>query len=245
MDMNIKSIIPNTITLLNMLAGILSIYIAMTGDLVLAAYLIFIAAILDFMDGFSARMLNAYSDLGKQLDSLADLVSFGLAPGFILFSMINISHGQPGNTSSSMTIIPFIAFLIPLFSALRLAKFNIDETQQTSFLGMPTPAVAILIASFPLIKSFLFHDRGLYYMIITNTYFLLAIAIVMSLLMVIPLPMFAFKFKNYGWADNKVKYVFLLISIIGIIIFKSIAIPVIIALYFLLSLVFYLADIQD
>lgn len=243
--MKITSIIPNTITLLNMLAGILSIYIGMTGDLVLAAYLIFIAAILDFMDGFSARMLNAYSDLGKQLDSLADLVSFGLAPGFILFNMINISHGQPGNTSSSMTIIPFIAFMVPLFSALRLAKFNIDENQQTSFLGMPTPAVAILIASFPLIKSELFHDRGLYYMIITNTYFLLAMAIIMSLLMVIPLPMFAFKFKNYGWANNKVKYVFLIISLIGIIIFKSIAIPVIIALYFLLSLVFYLADIQD
>lgn len=243
--MKITGIIPNTITLLNMLAGILSIYIGMTGDLVLAAYLIFIAAILDFMDGFSARMLNAYSDLGKQLDSLADLVSFGLAPGFILFNMINISHGQPGNTSSSMTIIPFIAFMVPLFSALRLAKFNIDENQQTSFLGMPTPAVAILIASFPLIKSELFHDRGLYYMIITNTYFLLAMAIIMSLLMVIPLPMFAFKFKNYGWANNKVKYVFLIISLIGIIIFKSIAIPVIIALYFLLSLVFYLADIQD
>lgn len=240
-----KSIIPNTITLLNMLAGILSIYIGMTGDLVLAAYLIFIAAILDFMDGFSARMLNAYSELGKQLDSLADLVSFGLAPGFILFGMINISHGQPGNTATGMTIIPFFAFMIPLFSALRLAKFNIDENQQTSFIGMPTPAVAILIASFPLIKDFLFHDRGLYYMIITNTYFLLAMAIIMSLLMVIPLPMFAFKFKNYGWKDNKVKYVFLLISLIGIIIFKAIAIPVIIALYFLLSLVFYLADIQD
>jgi CDP-diacylglycerol--serine O-phosphatidyltransferase len=243
--MNIKNHIPNMLTLTNMLAGILSIYMAMNGDLVTASYLIFIAAVFDFLDGFTARLLNAYSDLGAQLDSLADLVSFGLAPGFILFNMINISHGQPGNTASGMTFIPFLAFIIPLFAALRLAKFNIDDKQQTSFLGIPTPAVAILIASYPLIKSYLYHDRGLYYMIITNTYFLTVTAFAMSFLMIVPLPMFAFKFKNYGWKDNKVKYVFLALSILLIIIFKSVAIPVIIAIYLLLSLVFYLADIQS
>ncbi|PLX09955.1 MAG: CDP-diacylglycerol--serine O-phosphatidyltransferase [Marinilabiliales bacterium] len=243
--MNGKSIVPNTITLLNMLCGILSIYFGMSGDLITAAYLIFFAAILDFLDGFTARMLNAYSDLGAQLDSLADLISFGLAPGFILFNMINISHGQPGNTGNTATLIPFIGFIIPLFAALRLAKFNIDENQESSFLGMPTPAVAILIGSFPLIKQYLFNDRGLYYMIITNTYFLAGIAVIMALLMVIPLPMFAFKFKNYKWKDNKIKYVFLILSLIAILIFKSAGIPLIISMYFLLSLVFYLTDIQS
>ncbi len=243
--MNIKDHIPNTLTLTNMLAGILSIYMAMKGDLVTASYLIFIAAVFDFLDGFAARLLNAYSEIGAQLDSLADLVSFGLAPGFILFNMINISHGQPGNTASSTTFMPFLGFIIPLFAALRLAKFNIDDKQQNSFLGIPTPAVAILIASYPLIKSYLYHDRGLYYMIVTNTYFLTATAFAMSFLMVVPLPMFAFKFKNYGWRDNKVKYVFLAFSLILILIFKSVAIPVIIAFYLLLSLVFYLTDIQS
>jgi len=239
-----KKHIPNMLTLVNLLAGILSIYIGMLGDLKVAAYLIFIAAILDFMDGFAARMLNAYSDIGKQLDSLADLVSFGVAPGFILLNMISISHGQPGTTGTSGTILPFIAFMIPLFAALRLAKFNIDENQENSFLGLPTPAVAILVASLPLIKSYLYQDRGLFYMIITNTYFLTGIAVITSLLMVIPLPMFAFKFKSYGWAENKVKYSFLLLSLVLIIWLQFVAIPLIIALYLLLSLVFYLADIQ-
>lgn len=239
-----KKHIPNMLTLANLLVGILSIYIGMQGDLKVAAYLIFIAAILDFSDGFAARMLNAYSDIGKQLDSLADLVSFGVAPGFILVNMISISHGQPSITSTGSTILPFIGFMIPLFAALRLAKFNIDENQENSFLGMPTPAVAILVASLPLIKNFLYHDRGLFYMVITNTYFLTGIAVITSLLMVIPLPMFAFKFKSYGWAENKVKYSFLLLSLILLIWLQFMAIPLIIALYFLLSLVFYLTDIQ-
>lgn len=239
-----KKHIPNMLTLANLLAGILSIYIGMQGDLKVAAYLIFIAAILDFLDGFTARMLNAFSDLGKQLDSLADMVSFGVAPGFILFSMISMSHGQPGNTGENGTILPFIGFMVPLFGALRLAKFNIDENQENTFIGMPIPAVAILIASFPLIKDYLYHERGLLYMVITNTYFLTGMAVIVSLLMVIPLPMFAFKFKSYKWSENKIKFSFLLVSLILLIWLQFLAIPIIIALYFLLSLVFYLIDIQ-
>ncbi len=242
--MNIKNHIPNMLTLANMLAGILSIYIGMQGDLVLAAYLILLGAILDFSDGFAARLLNAHSEIGKQLDSLADLISFGVAPGFILFNMISISHGQPGNSADSGTIMPFLGFMIPLFAALRLAKFNIDENQQSSFLGLPTPATAILIASFPLIKNLLYEDRGLFYMVITNTYFLSGMAIITSFLMIIPIPMMAFKFKTYGWKDNQIKYSFLLISLILIVWLQFVAIPLIIALYILLSLVLYLIDIQ-
>lgn len=243
--MKVKAYIPNLLTLTNMTAGILSVYFSMTGKLSLAAQLILIAAVFDFLDGFAARMLNAYSEIGKQLDSLADLISFGLAPGFILFNMINISHGKPGVTAEETGLMPFIAFIIPLFSALRLAKFNIDDSQTTSFSGMPTPAMAILIASYPLIRELLYADRGLFYMVFTNSYFLSSNAIILSLLMVIPLPMFAFKFKNYSWTDNKVKYVFLLFSIILLLSIQWIAIPLIIASYILLSLIFYLADIQS
>jgi CDP-diacylglycerol--serine O-phosphatidyltransferase len=243
--MKIKNYIPNTLTLMNLLSGILSIYIGMQGDLKLAAYLIFISAIFDFADGFAARLLNAYSEMGKQLDSLADMVSFGVAPGFILFNMINLSHGQPGNTGESGTLLPFIGFMVPLFAALRLAKFNIDENQQTSFMGMPTPAVAILAASFPLIKeSLYFEDRGLLYMIITNSYFLIGTSIISSFLMVVHLPMFALKFKTYGWSENMIKYSFLIISLGLIIAFKFVAIPMIIILYVLISLIVFLTDIE-
>ena len=243
--MKTKNPIPNMITLANLFAGILSIYFGMLGDLKLAAYLIFISALLDFMDGFAARLMNAYSDLGKQLDSLADMVSFGVAPGFILFNMMSISHGQPGNTGTSDTLIPFIGFMVPLFGALRLAKFNIDDSQEDSFIGMPIPAAAILIASFPLIRESLYQDRGLMYMVFTNTYFLIGSSVIISLLMVLPLPMFAFKFKSYGWKVNKIKYSFLIISLILLISFQFIAIPIIISLYVLLSLVFYLTDMQS
>jgi len=241
----IKNSIPNMLTLANMLAGILSIMVGMQGDLVLASYLILIGAGFDFMDGFAARMLKAYSELGKQLDSLSDLVTFGVAPGFILFNMINLSHGQPGNSSSGGTLLPYLGFMIPLFAGLRLAKFNIDENQETSFVGIPTPAVAILVASFPLIKDMLYVDKGLIYMLITNTYFLTGVAVIMSLLMVLPLPMFAFKFKSYAWKDNKIKYSFMLISLILMIWIHFLAIPLIIALYVFLSIIFYLTDIQS
>ena len=144
--MRIKNHIPNAITLLNLLSGIFSIYFGMEGNLLFSAYCIFIAAVFDFFDGFAARLLHAKSDIGEQLDSLADVVSFGVAPGFIMFHMIKLSLGLDFESS-----LPFFGFIIPLFSALRLAKFNVDENQTDSFIGIPTPAVALLIASFPLI----------------------------------------------------------------------------------------------
>ncbi len=239
-----KQHIPNTITLFNMLSGILSIYSAMSGNLDLAAYLIFIAAIFDFFDGFAARILNAKSEIGGDLDSLADVVSFGVAPGFILFQMINISHGQPLGDTAEFNIIPFIAFVVPAFAALRLAKFNIDEDQKTSFLGLPTPALAILIASLPLIRTHLYENRELFYMIITNTYFLLGVAILGSLLMVSRFPMFALKFEGFGWRKNMTKYVFIGISVLLVLFLQIVAVPFIILFYLFLSLIIYLVDIQ-
>ncbi len=239
-----KNQIPNIITLFNMLSGILSIYAAMSGFLDLAAYLIFIAAGFDFFDGLAARLLNAKSEFGGELDSLADVVSFGVAPGFILFQMISISHGQPTNLEGEFNIMPFIAFVVPAFAALRLAKFNIDTEQGDSFRGLPTPALAILIASLPLIRTYLYEDREFFYMIITNTYFLLTVAIIGSLLMVSRFPMFALKFNGFGWKKNMISYVFLGISIILLLLLQVIAIPFIILLYLFLSLVLYLIDIQ-
>ena len=240
-----KNHIPNIITLFNMLSGILSIYAVMNGDIELAAYLIFVAAIFDFFDGLVARLLNAKSAMGAELDSLADVVSFGVAPGFILFHMLNISHGQPGNTADSFNILPFIAFVVPAFGALRLAKFNVDTEQSTSFKGLPIPANAILIASLPLIRTFLYEEQSFSYMIITNSYFLLAIAIIGSLLMVSRFPMFALKFEGFSFKRNMTKYIFLGISLILLLFLQVVAIPFIILLYLFISLIIYLVDIQS
>ena len=240
-----KNHIPNIITLFNMLSGILSIYAVMNGDIELAAYLIFVAAIFDFFDGLAAKLLNAKSAMGAELDSLADVVSFGVAPGFILFHMLNISHGQPGNTADSFNILPFIAFVVPAFGALRLAKFNVDTEQSSSFKGLPIPANAILIASLPLIRTFLYEEQSFFYMIVTNSYFLLAIAIIGSLLMVSRFPMFALKFEGFSFKRNMTKYIFLGISLILLIFLQVVAIPFIILLYLFISLIIYLVDIQS
>ena len=239
-----KNHIPNIITLFNMLSGILSIYAAMSGYLDLAAYLIFVAGIFDFFDGFAARLLNAKSEIGAELDSLADVVSFGVAPGFILFQLVNLSNSQPIDFMDDFTIIPFIAFIVPAFAALRLAKFNVDEEQTDSFLGLPTPALAIFIASLPLIRSYLYEDGGFFYIVVTNTYFLLSVTIIGSLLMVSRFPMFALKFNGFGWKNNKTIYIFIGISLLLILLFKIVAIPFVILFYILFSLIMYLIDIR-
>lgn len=230
--MQIKNFIPNTITLLNLLAGIFSIYFGMQGELLFSAYCIFVAAIFDFFDGFVARLLHAQSDIGLQLDSLADVVSFGVAPGFILFHMIGLSLN-----SDMESYLPFFGFAIPLFSALRLAKFNVDENQTDSFVGVPTPTVALLIASFPIIVLQTYAENpGLYYDIIFNPYFLVGIAVAFSLLMVSPLPMFALKLKTFGWKGNQVQYSFVIASLALVGFLGFAAVPLIILLYLLLSI---------
>jgi len=217
----------------------------MNDNIELAAYLIFVAAGFDFLDGLAARLLNAKSAMGAELDSLADVVSFGVAPGFIMFYMLSVSHGQPGHTAENFSIIPFLAFIIPAFGALRLAKFNVDTEQTTSFRGLPIPAMAILVASLPLIRSFLFEEKAFFYMIITNTYFLLAIAIVGSILMVSRFPMFSLKFVGIEFKNNMTKYIFLGMSLLLLIFLQIVAIPFIVLLYLFISLVVYLVDIQD
>lgn len=241
--MKIKNHIPNFITLLNLFAGLLSIYYGMIDELQFAGMMIFVAAIFDFFDGFMARLLNAKSAIGIQLDSLADMVSFGVAPAFILFHTIEYSMDISG--ISTWEYLPFTAFIIPLFSALRLAKFNIDEEQQTSFIGMPTPAVAILLASFPIIiLTCLAENKGLYYDLLTHPYFLSGIAFASAFLMVSKIPMFALKFTSVSWAENQTRYIFIIISVFLIFLLKLAAIPLIILLYLIISLAFVLIKKQ-
>lgn len=237
--------VPNLLTLLNLLSGIFAIILASEGLLAEAAYLILIAAVFDFLDGFAARLLKAYSAIGAQLDSLADVVSFGVAPGFILYNLILISHGRMELVLFGIDIIPLLVFIVPLFAALRLAKFNVDERQTDSFIGLPSPAAAILIASLPLVREQLYEGQSLFYMVTTNTYFYLGIAFVSAALMVAELPLFSLKFKNFKLKNNEIRWFFLAISVVLLVFLQAVAIPFIILSYLFLSLVVFLADLQQ
>jgi CDP-diacylglycerol--serine O-phosphatidyltransferase len=221
--MKIKNHIPNAITSGNLLCGCLAVVSAFHGNLIWSAYFVGIAAVLDFFDGFAARLLKVGGEMGKQLDSLADMVTFGVVPSVVMFQLLN--------SCTDGSWIPYIAFSIAVFSALRLAKFNIDTRQTTSFIGVPTPANAILICSLPLT----FNEEGK--LLILNSYFLIGLTLLMSYLLVAELPLFALKFKNFGWPDNKIRYSFLIISLILLILFQFIAIPFIIFLYIILSII--------
>jgi len=229
-----KKIIPNTITCLNLFTGCVAIFAAFQDSLAFAAFLVYLAAIFDFLDGMVARLLHAYSEIGKQLDSLADMVSFGVLPGVIMFKLMQKAIRSSESASLlTMELFPFFAFIIIIFSALRLAKFNIDSRQTSSFIGVPTPANTLLISSLPLIlDNDLFNLRDF----ILNPITLSVLTIVMSYLMVAEIPLFALKFKNLSWKDNSIRFIFLLIALPLLFLLKFAAIPVIILIYILLSL---------
>ena len=236
----IKAQIPNIITLLNLISGSISIVFALEGNLTVAAWFIGIAAVFDFFDGFSARMLHVSSEIGKELDSLADVISFGLAPGMILYILLSNSVSIPEIIITGRNIVPFIAFLIPALSAYRLAKFNLDERQTDSFIGLPTPANALMIASFPLIlaqqKNLSGIDITLFAGIINNPWFLIIFIFVFSYLLIAELPLMSLKFKTFKWSENKMRYFFLIVSVILFVLLFYTAIPLIIIFYILLSL---------
>jgi CDP-diacylglycerol--serine O-phosphatidyltransferase len=214
------SYIPNFITSLNLFSGCVAVYLAFKGNYQGAFIAILIAAIFDFFDGFAARMLKAYSPMGKELDSLADMVSFGVAPGAIVFSLLTETNFHE--------FLPFIAFLIPVFSGLRLAKFNIDERQTTSFIGMPTPANAIFWAG----MAFSFSA-----FLVSNVWILIIFSLLFSYLLVAEIPMFALKIKDLAWKNNQIQYIFLIGCIILLIVFQVNAFAPIIGLYILLSVI--------
>jgi CDP-diacylglycerol---serine O-phosphatidyltransferase len=234
--MNLKNHIPNFLTCCNLLCGCLGIFVLglhADNSLYFAAYLILIACVFDFLDGFVARLLNATSPIGRELDSLADIVTFGVLPSFIILDML--THTLDHEEESIMIFLPVVSFLIAIFSALRLAKFNVDTRQSDSFIGVPTPANAILIASLPLIVHHT--ENELILDIIINHSFLIGLIVIMSILLVAPLQMFALKFRDFAWGNNKIRYVFLILSIPLLAILNFLAIPIIIFLYIVLSLV--------
>jgi len=240
--MEIKRHIPNFITLLNLVSGCIAIIFIFNGNLPMASYLIFIAAVFDFLDGMAARILKVKSDIGKELDSLADIISFGLVPGFIMMKLLESSSGFTDVNVGFTSVIPYLGLLIPVFSALRLAKFNIDSRQTQNFIGLPTPANAILIASLPLIMAqtttLIGMDLDWFVNLITNLYVLIGLTVVLSYLLVAELPLFSLKISKNEPARNKIKFIFIGISFILFIIFYFVAIPFIMALYILLSLLF-------
>jgi len=272
----------NILTGGNLICGVLSIIMAFSGRIELAVLLILIGALLDFFDGFVARALKQQSELGKQLDSLADIVTFGVAPGIIVFVLLILSGavdgiiengGNPENLWQRGTmgnnvnywinvylndlsgnqsqlyishfqgwylVLPFIALLIPFMSLFRLAKFNLDTRQSDSFIGLPTPANAIIFSSFALIlwDGFGTNDwRFTWSILLIKDQILMTLIVLFSFLLVSEVPMFSMKFKNFGWKGNEMRFLFLLSSLILLIILHVWAIPIIFLSYVLIGII--------
>ncbi len=238
--MNIKRHIPNAITCCNLLSGCLSILFLIYGMPVKAALMIFVAGIFDFFDGFAARLLNAHSPIGADLDSLSDVVSFGVAPGFIMYWLMIKTIRNPIVPVGPFELLTFIAFLLPVFSAIRLAKFNIDDAQKTSFRGIPAPGMAIFVASLPLALAQVGHlsDGSL------RLGYCIGIVLVFSFMMVCNLRFFSFKMKKLKWKGNEVRFIFIALAVISFAIFRFVALPFIMIAYILLSIFFEGKDIE-
>jgi CDP-diacylglycerol---serine O-phosphatidyltransferase len=216
-----KQHLPNFLTCCNLLCGCLAIVFVLEGRGIPAAYLVWLAGVFDFFDGFAARRLNVTSPIGKELDSLADVVTFGVLPSLVMYKMIS------GSTDAAF--LPYIGFTIAVFSALRLAVFNVDETQQDSFRGLNTPANTIFITALPLLND---HVGGWLY----KPAVLIAITFIFSFLLVSNIRFFALKFRNFRWQDNRMRFTFLILAVLLLIILQVLAIPLIIILYIVLSL---------
>lgn len=245
---NIVKQIPNFITTLNLLSGVIATVFAIDGHLIWAGIFICAAAIFDFADGLAARALNAYSEIGKQLDSLADLVSFGVAPGAILFTLLEFSLfgiNQPIYEISGEWfewLILFSAFIVPVFGAIRLAKFNAFASDEPFFRGLAIPSNGIFWASLGLMLEFpKYHE---YFQFIYTTKNLVILGVFMSGMMVINLPMFSLKVKNLRLKDNWYRYLFLVLSAVLFIIFNVYGLALVILLYIILNVIFYLFGVK-
>ena len=243
-----KKHIPQFITMLNILCGCIATVFAVLNQLELAAIFVFLGIVFDFFDGLAARFFDAQSELGIQLDSLADVITSGLVPGIVMFQLLAMSQTGGWNldfsgasntltwTGLKISFLPFFGFLITLASAYRLAKFNIDENQVTSFIGLPTPANALFILSLPLILL----DQGNDYLsrIILNPWFLILITILSSYLLNSRIELFTLKFKNWSFKDNALRYIFLIVSLVLLLTMKFLAVPAIVFFYVVSSVVY-------
>lgn len=229
--MKIKQHIPNLLTCLNLLCGMIGIYFVFKKGVYVGTYFIFAAAVFDFLDGFAARLLRVHSEIGKQLDSLADLVTFGVLPSFIVFFLL-------AKTENSGNFLPFFAFFIGIQSAIRLAKFNIDERQADRFIGVPTPANALFFSTLP----FLAQSQEWAASLLTNTYLMLGLVLLFSFLLTAELPLLALKFKNFGLKDNKWRYLTILISSASLLLWGIGGIPFAILSYICISVISYATE---
>ena len=227
--MNIKKHIPNLITLLNLFSGCIALIFAFKSDFAMAFYFVSLGIFLDFFDGFFARLFKVSSPLGLQLDSLADMVTSGVVPGLVMFQMMSSNNATQGITQ----FFPFLGFIIALGSCYRLANFNIDTRQTDSFIGLPTPANALFILSLPLVLQF---SESLFILeLLTNQWFLLLITLLSAYMLNAEIPLFSLKIKKFSFKENALQIIFLILSVLLLIFFQYLGIPLLILLYVLLS----------
>jgi CDP-diacylglycerol---serine O-phosphatidyltransferase len=244
----VLSMIPNAITSMNLIAGSMAVIFAIDGHLIWAGIFICFAAVFDFLDGLAARLLHAYSELGKELDSLADMVSFGLAPAAILFTLLEFSlfgQNQPIYAISAQWhqwLVLFLPLLMPVFSALRLARYNVVQSGEAYFKGLPTPSNGIFWASMGLMLEM--PEYQSLFQQIYSTKILLLLGAFTSGMLIISLPMFSLKFKNFRFDENWYRYLFLFISLLLLIFLHVYGIALIIFSYIVLNIIFYLAGIK-
>jgi len=220
-----KKHIPNALTCANLFSGCIGVVFAFKGDLNIAAYAVLISGICDFFDGFAARLLNVKSPIGKELDSLADMVSFGFLPGVVMFQLL-------AQSDFSSPYLPYLGFMMTIFSALRLAKFNIDTRQTEDFIGLNTPMNTLFIVSLPFIQK----D---YPALIGSSLLLVAITVIMSFLLTSEIRIFSLKFSSMKWEPNKIKFIFLILSAILVAFLQFAAVPFVLVLYIALSLLHF------
>jgi CDP-diacylglycerol--serine O-phosphatidyltransferase len=233
-----KKHIPNLITLGNLLCGTVATILAVEGDLIYAGLFVVLGIIFDFFDGFAARLLKVSGELGKQLDSLADMVTSGVVPGIVMLQLLseepfNVYLFTEGFTLATFTSL--LGLLLTLGAGYRLAKFNIDTRQSESFIGLPTPAMSLFVISLPLILEY--GTIEFVENIIRSKYFLIGVTVFLTYLMNAEIPLFSLKFKEYAIKNNFIKYLFLLISLVMLLTLQFVSIPLIITFYVCLSVV--------
>ena len=229
--MNIKKHIPNLITLLNLFSGCIALVYASEANFEMAFFFVCLGIFFDFFDGFFARLFNVSSPLGLQLDSLADMVTSGVVPGFVMFKMLTNSV----SSDPSLIYLPYLGFIITLGSCYRLANFNIDTRQTDSFIGLPTPANAIFILSLPLILKNT--DSLILLELLTNCWVLIILTLVSAFILNAEIPLFALKIKKFNFKDNALQILFLLVSLLLLIVFKFSGVALIIVFYVMLSVI--------
>lgn len=238
--------IPNAITALNILSGSIAVLFAVSGDLIFAALFVFLGIFFDFFDGLAARLLEAQSEIGLQLDSLADVITSGLVPGIVMFQLLNLAFvghmqtltdtfSQDGWNIGIENYLPLFGLLVVIGSAYRLAKFNVDTRQTSGFIGLPTPANALLILSLPLILEYQYSPLA--ETIILNKWVLMALTVISCILLNAEIHLFALKFKTWDFKTNILRYIFLMVCVALLLLLKFLSIPLIIVLYIIVSLV--------